>query len=217
MKIYQLTEHSFFCPCSKEKKDRIDCIDNDNNDFIVNDYLTRIKYSCEKNPSYFLFQLDRNFHLIIYYDCIARPNYTDFFTQLIKESTLKSKGKKFANVKKSIPLKDWIKTVKSGEFDIKNYFEEIIYIYDGNFKVPDYCIIRRLDFFDVALRNDELTSNYNEAKEKLTQMNLDFLLDQLYDLYRHNIMWKDYVTDKEIITTTNLLIKQINKLANGNN
>jgi hypothetical protein len=214
MNIYYLDNHDEFCPCNQKECDRFH-EPVEENDFFDSSYFYRLKYICEKNPEYFLFQLDRDFHLIIYYRCISGTNESDFFTSLIKKSIEGTKGKKYANVKKSIPLNDWLNQIKKGDFDIKNYFEEVIHIYDGSFKVPNYCITRRLDFFDVTFLNDDLKKNYIKAKEKLIEKNLDFLLNDLNELYHVNYINSSYVSDKEVVKTIDSLIKQINKLANG--
>jgi hypothetical protein len=221
MKVFHLTEHSNRCPCKTpiEKREAMrkkhDNEDDWTYSFKMASYFN--KHLCEKNPSYFLFQLNSDFHLIVYYDCIARPDHTEFFTYLLKESVTNTKGKQFANIRKSIPFNKILDEMKKGNFQFKNYHEEVMHIYDGCFKVPKYCITRKTEYFQKVFQEDIFHQNYLQAVQKLKELDLyDLLGKDLYQLFDCNTIPGNYYSDKTAISVTNKLITQINKIANGN-
>jgi uncharacterized protein YqgQ len=221
METFHLKEHSSFCPCKTpyNQREPIRKKHLDEDDYAYSFKVAKYynSYLCEKNPRYFLFQLSGKFHLIVYYDCIARPDYTEFFTALIKQSVTNTKGKKYANIRKSIPFNELLNDMKKGLFQFKNYHEEIIHIYKGSFKVPQYCITRKTDYFERVFEENLFRENYLKAIDELKKLGLyELLKNELYKLYESNIIPGNYYSDKTSILVTNELIKQINKIANGN-
>jgi hypothetical protein len=214
MKTFHLKEHSLSCPCNTPHEER-EVILTDN---YWEKSIYQMKYVCEKTPSRFFFQLNGEFFMVVHYDCITHGDQSGFIVDLLKNSLNESKDKRLSNVKKSIPLNDLIKDMKKGEFSFKNYHEEIVHIYKGSFKVPEYCIIRKTDYFNTVFSTRQFRQNYLKAIEYLKNHDLyERYVDDLYNLYKLNLIPGQYlVTEKEVIQTTNILIQQINKISNGN-
>jgi hypothetical protein len=160
--------------------------------------------------------MDGNFYMIIYYGCVTLGDYSGYFTSLLQKAIVGLKEKRLSLVKKSVPLHEILKDIKRGDFSFKNYHEEIMHIYDGSFKVPEYCIIRKTDYFNNFFSSNEFTENYKKALEYLKSNKYsDYYIEQLQRLYSLNKI-TDYSDDRLVIQSTNKLITQINKIANGN-
>jgi len=222
MKVFHLLEHSYTCKCKIPYEERLPLREKkEDEDFWsyqlqVAGYLN--SHSCEKNPNYFLFQLEGDFYLIVYYECITLGDKTGYFKDLLKKSIEDSRGKKFANIRKSINYEELLKRMKKGEFQFKNYHEEIMHIYKGSFGVSEYCITRKVDYFQKVFSQDIFKQNYLKAIEELKKLDLYHVFkDEIYRLYNENLISGNYYNlEKLEIEVTDILIKQINKIGNGN-
>jgi hypothetical protein len=214
MNVYHLKEHSKFCPCNTphEKREVIET------DSYWEKSVYNMRYVCEHTPSRFFFQLNGEFFMVVYYDCITHGDKIGFIVELLKNSLNEAKDKRLSNIKKSIPLKELIKEMKKGKFSFKNYHEEIVHIYNGSFKVPEYCIVRKTDYFNTIFSTNQFHKNYLKAIEYLKEHDLyETYGNYLWRIYELNLIpGQYYVKEKEVIQTTNLLIQQINKIANAN-
>jgi hypothetical protein len=212
MKVFHLKEHSYSCPCNEPHEHRENFI----TDNFYQNLIYKNRYNCEKNPSRFIFQMDGDFYMIVYYECVTLSDYSGYFTELLQKAIAGLKEKRLSLVKKSRPLNDVLNDIKRGDFSFKNYHEEIMHIYDGSFKVPEYCITRKTDYFNEFFSSKQFTENYHKALDYLKSQDIhEVYIDELHRLYNLNRII-DYAHDKTIIQSTNKLIEQINKIANGN-
>jgi hypothetical protein len=215
METFHLKEHSYSCACKTPYEERKII----NTDSYWEKSIYEMRYVCEKTPQRFFFQLNGKFYMIVYYSCVTLGDFSGYFTDLLNRSIKDVKDKRLSRVKKSIPLDDLIKKMKQGDFLFKNYHEEIVHIYEGNFKVPQYCIIHKTDYFNTIFSNIEFNENYQKALQFLKDNNIyERYYNEIHQLYKYNLIPKNYLHNREYyaIQTTNLLITQINKIANGN-
>lgn len=201
MKNHYITQHSPFCPCHENNRDKIDLEDND--------FKRSIRLFCDLNPNILLFFHNNEFNIIKYNQCILInwENEAGFLVDILKQS-LKGKNKSFYDVSKSNVYDKILKSINEDKYLMKGIFTEINYIYSGFKK---YCIQSELKIEDFDFDNQKLVSDYEIVKEYIEKnfgYNSDFL-NQAESLFHANL--KPNVTNKFLYKTVNELITKINK------
>lgn len=204
MKVYYVKEHAFFCPSYKKN----DLQKKQNNDF--HEFYASMDKFCDMNPERILFYHLNDFYLININSCVLGDRY-EFIENLLQKS-FESKKKK-GKTTRSVHFDEKFNNLKQTAYKMGKYVTEINYIYSDS-TGKDYCIESKIDFIEDFELSDKLNENYIKAKDKLTELGLEYLNTELYDLYDAN--YKSKKSDKEIINTVDSLIKQLNKKTNGN-
>ncbi len=167
---------------------------------------------CHKNPKQLLFFFNNDFYFIQIPECLIGydeyADYVDFLQQIIKKSKIK------ANVYSGCKnADDDFKKFRVNGIAFKRSIIDINYMYGSN---NQYCLCSKADYFDKLIDSDKLKENYQLAIKEIKEMDIwkDHLLMQLENLYYANLLFVPSWS-KEIIKTTDELIKQINNYGNN--
>lgn len=211
MKTFYLQEHSSFCNCHKDNRDKY-LNYQDNHDNFWHSLKVANYYLCEKNPVRMLFYHNNDFILLVFNSCITTDKY-EFLCDILK-SSLKSKNKLFVKISKSNVYDKILLAKNNEELNLKNLFTEINFIYRDSAQ-KKYCIESVIPFENVELDSDLIRENYKKAKKELldSYYNKDYLLHELEQLFYANC--PPNIKENQIIKTTNELIKIINTYGNN--
>lgn len=161
------------------------------------------KHLCDLNPKQVLFFIDCNFYLITVPCCHNSSNHELAFQFLEQIKKLKVENK--YGIYKSISKQDLIDFRLRGQ-DLKKFYSQVHYSYAG---VQDTLFITsEIDYKQFFSDwNEKLEQSYKETLEYLNSKNIK-LQDELLNLKMNNQL-SLYVSEREIIKTTDHLIKHL--------
>jgi hypothetical protein len=174
---YYIDSHSNDCLSYNEKYNNVN---DEMKSLVFNSYDV-----CNRNPKRFLFFIKNKFIIITYHSCILYgQSHLDFKQELIKKIIVNNKiYNKFeiGRVHLDVVLKEYRLRNKN----LKKYHDEINYIYSDN-AGKQYAICNEIPFIDSICNQDEILENYKIAKEYLIKNGLEYLLEDLDELYYSN-------------------------------
>lgn len=194
MKEFYLDLHSETCSCHPDNKEK----------------KTYWSDFCEYNPERFLFFIGNKFALITYHNCISFYDKYDFKKSLIDKAIKNSKVFQKWEVNRGVSVSSELKDFRLKNKELRKYIQQVNYLYrDASGK--QYAITTKTDYLDSICNQDIIDENFKTAEEYLKSKEYDWLLTELKDLYRANIVVRNY-DDLEVFKTTEHLIKSINQL-----
>jgi hypothetical protein len=190
MKEYILNTHAGYCDCSNEKLSN-----------------THRAWMCSHNPERFLFFLGNQFFLITYYRCL-QLDY-EFKRHLVEKCCKDTEIFPKYEVNKSVDVCKELKNFRIKNQALRKKIEQVNYLYT-NAAGKEYAITTSTDYFDHICDQDIIDKNYKIAKEFLESKNYNYLINQLEDLYKENVV---YILDRqEIFKSIDHIINSINQL-----
>jgi hypothetical protein len=203
---FYLKEHSKNCACNTPVADR----NYNNRDlYFYEQLIMNEKYFCEKTPCNLIIFHDSDFYLITYHYCAYRNQY-DLILEFIKQG-FKSKNKPYSVIDKSIPFDKKFKTMREDLFSMGSFIHEVNFIYQDA-AGKQYCIYTEIPLIEKILNHDIIFNNYQLAKKELHGSNKEHLIEDVKELFYVN--QHPEIKENQIISTTNQLIKQLNKRTN---
>ena len=196
MKHIILDEHSYLCPCHKDR-------DNDKKHWF--------SHSCKLNPDRFLFFLDNDFHIITYFNCKNHGDQYDYKKGFIEAIMGQSKKIHIFETRRGREVENDLKEsrLRGVEFDM--YIDEINYVYSNNCN-KEYAIATKIPLVDKLEINDVIDKNYMAALDFIKNdkflKGYKFLYDELEYLKFIN---KVSISDAEIVKSTAHLSKIFRK------
>jgi hypothetical protein len=197
---HYIDSHS--CECLKENE-RYELLIDSVKEYSFNGYDI-----CNKNPKRFLFFIKNKFVLITYHSCIhPGQSHIEFKQELIKKIIVNNKIYNKFEIGR-VHLDVVLKQYRLRNKNLKKYHDEINYIYSDN-AGKQYAICNEIPFIDSICNQDEILENYKIAKEYLIKNGLEYLLEDLDELYYSN---HHFEFDKvEIFKTIDHLITNLQK------
>lgn len=191
MKEFYLDIHATHCPCNNKE-----------------DKSNWAKF-CELNPNRFLFFLGTKFILITYNACMNMGDEYDFKKTLIDKVITDNKVFEYYDVNRGVNVQDNLRDFRIRNKALRKHIEQINFIYWDN-AGKKYAITTRTKYLDAICNQEEIDTNYNEAKEMLTKNEYDWLLEPLKNLYYANKVYNE--NEAEYHKTIDHLINSINQL-----
>lgn len=164
---------------------------------------------CELNPNRFLFFLKTNFFLITYNNCISHYDHLEFKKMLIERIIGNNKLFEYYEVNRGVDVNDDFKNFRIRNQSLRKYIQQINFIYN-NAAGKKYAITTKTKYIDSICNQEEIKTNYNNAKDFLIKNEYDWLLPELEELYYKNTLFNDNVA--EYHKTIEHLINSINQL-----
>lgn len=142
-------------------------------------------------------------------------NTSDFMMYTVAKIT-GGNHKPFRDVDKSIHLTDELKELRLRGVKVREYVEEVNYIYEDNAR-KEYCVSTRKPFLDRLVDNDAINNDEEKVKKYINENwsgrkgERQFLLSQVQRLS----MWNYYrVDEREIVKTIEHLRLTIKRRTN---
>jgi hypothetical protein len=162
---------------------------------------------CDRSPQRFLFFLHNKFHIITYHLC-HHYDHIEYKKELLNLIIEKNKIYEKWEVRKSQHVDVALKNFRLHDKNLKKYHTQVNYLYGDN-AGKQYAITTEIKYLDFVCDLDEFMKNYKSAKDYLKENDLDYLEQQLEDLYEANVIYD--ICEVEKFKTIEHLIKLINE------
>lgn len=165
--------------------------------------------SCD--PKHFLFQIDYDFCLLTYPECLDVADHLDFKHDCLKTISSNRKGKP---IQKACGVKPTIRDNKLSAL-IESSIEEILFIY-GDATGKEYCFTKRAPYSEYLSKSASYDEAAEQAIKDLRQLDLSHwdynnLVCQVQKLHEANWRNTPFLKDTQKLTLTDILSKKILK------
>lgn len=164
------------------------------------------------HPTEFLFFAGDNFFLITYHYCMEYGDRYEFKKEIIEKVLDKYKILELYEVNRGIDVENDLKKFRIKNNPLRKYIQQVNFIYfSGNKKV--YAITTKTKYLDSICNQENLYKNYLAAKEFLINSEREYLLNDLDNLFKHNVIYTGNIA--EHFKTIDHLVKSINQQINS--
>lgn len=181
--------------------------------FSITDHSIICKNKHYKHESYFCFQFNYKFYMVIYCSCWDY-DHLSFKNDLIRKAGKKYKLDKYKedDINRSVDIK---KLINKNELDflLSRDISEVCYCYSDN-AGKEYCISNLVSFTDWTLEQINYLDNCRLAIETIHKMNIcdsfkDQLKSQIYKLNGFNNSNYDHLSHIDKVKLTKFFLKHI--------
>jgi hypothetical protein len=209
MKHWVLNEHTSYCIGQSEKaKETFKSDEFKKLDSFTQSYLMQFSHKCRSYD--FLFYHNTSFYLVTYNVCSEYGDKYDLYKTWL-DQIIGSKKHHVYDIDRGERVDQEFKEMRLRGIKLKKYIKEVNYVYCN--AINAFCLSAKIPFLTALFNHNELTDNYNSAKKYLSESGLNYLIEELDELYRLNNN-RIELSEYESIKSTDHLIKQITKEIN---
>ena len=165
---------------------------------------------CSFNTDNFIFYHNLKFYLITSSICLGFNNLDSkeaLLNQFLKSKTCDLLPCKYYNDGR-IALDESFRKYRLENLSLKRVVHEINLIYRPVGRDLK-CISTNVKYLDFANGQKEMHENFIEARDYLTQISKAYLIKELEDIYRENIIVPSIFIEREVVKSLDHLLKQI--------